>query len=347
MTTNNGLRLREIDLRKILNMILKFKKLFIINVSVAFAVSAFLILCVPRYYSCDVKLAPELTTPSVGGLGALASSFGLNMSNMMNQDAIFPELYPDLMESVDFQTSMFPVKIKTSKGNLEMTYFDYIKDHQKTAWWEQLVNIIKSVFKKKETENGIPGDKINPFRMTKTQSDVAKIIKTKIKCGVDKKTNVITISVEDQDPLVCATIADSAKVKLQQFIIKYRTNKARIDLDYTKKLYVEAKSQYERARQVYAAYSDANQELVLESFKAKQEDLENEMQLQYNNYQQISQQLQLARAKLQERTPAFTTLQSASVPLKPTGPKRMVFVLFCMFSTFVVTGIYVFYKKNI
>ena len=109
---------------------------------------------------------------------------------------------------------------------------------------------------------------------------------------------------------------------------------------------IYAKRQYERARQVYAVFSDANQDLVLESYKAKLEDLENEMQLQYNNYQQISQQLQLAKAKLQERTPAFTTLQSASVPLKPTGPKRMVFVAFCMILTFIGTSVYVF-KKNI
>lgn len=347
MTTNNGLRLRVIDIRKMLNGIVKFKKLFIINVSIALVVSALLILSVPRYYVCTVKLAPELTTPSVGGLGALASSFGLNMSNMMNQDAIFPELYPDLMESVDFQTSMFPVKVKTLKGNIETDYYDYINTYQKVAWWEKIINSIKNIFKKKDVDASKSYKDIDPFRMNKTQSDIAKAIKGKIVCSVDKKTSVISISVEDQDPLVCATIADSAKVKLQQFIIKYRTNKARIDLDYTKKLYVEAKRQYEHARQVYAAYSDANQDLVLESFKAKQEDLENEMQLQYNNYQQVSQQLQLARAKLQERTPAFTTLQSASVPLKPAGPKRMIFVLFCMFLTFVGTGIYVFYKKNI
>lgn len=65
------------------------------------------------------------------------------------------------------------------------------------------------------------------------------------------------------------------------------------------------------------------------------------MQLMYNNYQQVSMQLQLARAKLQERTPAFTTLQSASVPLKPAGPKRMIFVMFWMFAAFAGTVLYV------
>lgn len=343
---NRGGRLREINLGFWLDKMLKCKRLFVISLSAAFVLSSFLILSVPRYYVCEVKLAPETTTPDVGGLGALASSLGFNMSSMLNQDAIVPELYPDLMESVDFQTSMFPVKVKTLDGKIQTTYYEYLHRYQKFAWWDSILNWIKKLFKGDADKYGSGMDDVNPFRMSKTQTDIVKIIKDKITCSVDKKTSVISISVEDQDPLVCATLADTAKVRLQEFIINYRTNKARVDLDYTKQLYAEAKHGYDNARKAYAAYSDSHQDLVLESFKAKQEELENEMQLQYNNYQQISQQLQLARAKLQERTPAFTTLQSATVPIKPAGPKRMIFVAVMVFVTFAVTALYV-YKKDI
>ena len=64
------------------------------------------------------------------------------------------------------------------------------------------------------------------------------------------------------------------------------------------------------------------------------------MQLKYNNYNSICQQLLAAKAKVQERTPAFTTLQSASVPNKPSKPKRMLFVLAMLFLTFIITSIY-------
>ena len=37
-------------------------------------------------------------------------------------------------------------------------------------------------------------------------------------------------------------------------------------------------------------------------------------------------QYQMAKAKVQERTPAFTLLKGAAVPIKPAGPKRMLFV---------------------
>lgn len=344
MAENNGGTLREIDFGDILHKILKHKRTFAASLIVAFVLSSALILCVPRYYVCEVKLAPESTNMSMSGLGSLASSLGLNLSNVSTQDAIVPELYPDLMESVDFQVRMFNTKVKTKDGKTSTSYYKYLHDCQQRPWWSAaMATILKLVKGKNEKPND--GLNVNPFMMTKEESNVAKIISRKIRCQVDKKTSVITINVEDQDPLVAATIADSARVKLQQAITDYRTNKAKIDLEYSHKLNSEAKQQYDKARQIYAAYADANQDLMLESFKAKVTDLENEMQLKYNNYQQTSQQLQLAKAKLQERTPAFTILQSASVPLKPAGPKRMLFVLACMVASFCGTLLYV-YKKD-
>ena len=55
--------------------------------------------------------------------------------------------------------------------------------------------------------------------------------------------------------------------------------------------------------------------------------MENDMQLKFNAYTALSTQLHAAHAKVQERTPAFTILKGAAVPIKPTGPKRMIFVL--------------------
>ena len=62
----------------------------------------------------------------------------------------------------------------------------------------------------------------------------------------------------------------------------------------------------------------------------KLEDIENDMQLKFNAYSTINNQLEAAKAKVQERTPAFTILKGAAVPIKPAGPKRMLFVLFML-----------------
>ena len=68
----------------------------------------------------------------------------------------------------------------------------------------------------------------------------------------------------------------------------------------------------------------------------KTEDLENDMQLKYNIYQQVVEQLQLAQAKVQEKTPAFTVVQSASVPIRPSSRSKIMTIFIWMFLGFIV-----------
>ena len=64
------------------------------------------------------------------------------------------------------------------------------------------------------------------------------------------------------------------------------------------------------------------------------------MAMKLNTYNAMNSQLQASRAKLQERTPSFTVLSGASVPIKPAGPKRMIFVAAMLFLTFLGTAFY-------
>ena len=68
--------------------------------------------------------------------------------------------------------------------------------------------------------------------------------------------------------------------------------------------------------------------------------MENDMQLKFNAYTSVNNQLQAAKAKVQEKTPAFTVLKGASVPIKPAGPKRMIFVAAMLIVTALLLSIY-------
>lgn len=344
-------KIDTIDLRKVIKKILDRKILFVKTLSIAFVLACIWILPQPRYYTTSITLAPETENLSGGGsLSSLASSFGFNLGNMTSSDAIYPTLYPDLMESPNFIVDLFDTKITNEDGDIHTDYYTYLTKHQKVSIWKMpfiwLRKQISDLFPKEEKV--IKGDKSGDdddsgmLVLSNEQNDVVAMIQNKITCAVDKKTDVITISVTDQDRLVCAIMADSARVKLQNFITEYRTRKARVDLDYYTKLTREAKADYEKARRIYGSYADANVDLTLTSFKAKQEDLENDMQLKYNTYTTMSTQMQMAKAKVQERTPAFTIIQGASVPQRPAGPKRMLFVIGIMFLTFMGTVVYVF-----
>jgi uncharacterized protein involved in exopolysaccharide biosynthesis len=141
-------------------------------------------------------------------------------------------------------------------------------------------------------------------------------------------------------------MADSVKHRLQNFITDYRTSKARVDLEYNKKLYKEAKNRYEQARDRYAAWADSHRGVSSQAGQTKEADLQNEMQMQQQIYQQVVAQLQQAEMKVQEKTPAFTTLQSATVPVRKTGPKRAQMCLIFLFLAFLVTTGWILYKED-
>lgn len=333
-----------IDLRAVASKIWKNKKLFYKTLPIAFVLSCVYIFSIPRYYTSDVKLAPELDNGISGGtLGDIASSLGFDISTAQTSDAISPLLYPDLMEDNKFVTNLFNIQVTNKDGDIKDSYYNYLKKHQKKAWWMYPIGWIKKMFSEDDNGQGAKG-KLDPYHLSKKDDNIAEKIRDNIKLSIDKKTGVITINATDQDPIICKTLGDSIMTRLQDFITDYRTNKARIDVEYYKKLTAETKQEYEKARQRYGSYADANMDIVLESYRSKRDDLENDMQLKFNAYSTMNTQLQAAMAKVQERTPAFTVVKGAAVPVKPAGPKRMIFVAGMLILTFIGTAFYLVRK---
>ena len=85
---------------------------------------------------------------------------------------------------------------------------------------------------------------------------------------------------------------------------------------------------------------------MLESYKAKESDLENEMQLQYNIYTQLTTQLQMARAKVIEKTPVYAILQPTTVPYRHSSPKKSIIVLAFLFVGCMGYTAYLMLKNN-
>ena len=331
----------------------KHRRLYYKVLGITFIVSAILLIGTPNYYRCTVKLAPELSgSSSTNSLSSLASSFGIKLgAGNTGSEALFPTLYPDLMNSVAFRASLFPITIHREDDGTPMTYYDYLNEEQKKSLIEYalvpakwLIKTVVSFIKPDEEEST---GRVNPFKLTKEQYEIVELMEKKVVCDVDNKTLVITIDVTDQDPLIAATMADSVQLHLQEFITNYRTRKARIDLAYNQKLFEEAKERYEKARRRSAAFNDANQKVFLDRVRSEQTKLENEMNLQYQAYSQIAAQLRLAEAKVQEDTPAFTTLQPAFVPVKKSGPKRAITCLAFLFLAFIATTLYVWHKSGL
>ena len=138
----------SIDYGKLLQDLLKHKMLLCKVFAITFVVACVVAMSLPSYYKCEVTLSPEMsTTRSSGSLAALATSFGVNLKGALgnNTEALFPTVYPDLMNSTKFMTGLFeiPVTIEGDKEEGEpdrtMTYYEYLTTEQKKSWWSAAI----------------------------------------------------------------------------------------------------------------------------------------------------------------------------------------------------------------
>lgn len=332
----------------IFHVIIKNWRKYILPVFLTALITALLSLCIPRYYRVQVLLAPEYSNSSgsMGGISGLASMVGINLGSLNSSDAIVPMFYPDLMKSTDFLVPLLDVNVTTEDSTFSGTYLEYLTKKTTAPFWTTALVKLKRIFKKPERLNTDSTYQINPFKLTVLEDKILEGVSSSINCVVDKKTDVISISVTAQDPLVAAQLADTIKGSLQNFIIGYRTKKANIDLEHIIFMCDEAQTKYLQASRAYSDFVEKHEDIVLQSYRVKQEQLQNEMQNAFSVYNSLLQQKVVAESKLMERTPAFTTLQNASVPVKHAGPKRMITVLAMTILSFIITTIVLINKRK-
>lgn len=316
---------KEIDVVALIIKVLKEWRTLLTFMFVSGVLGVIVALSTPREYTSEVVLAPELSSGGIGmtgNLADLASTFGVDLGKSSSMDAIYPELYPDIFSSTDFVLKLFDVPVRLKDDSNTRSYLEHIQKDTKIPFWKYPSAWLTALLKKPETPGQGKSVK-DPYRLSKIDSDICRGIANSMICLIDKKTSEITISFKDQDPMVAAIMADTLQHRLQNYITEYRTKKARVDYEYYKKMTTESKLQYEKAQRNYASFADSHSELSLQSYKSKEEQLENEMQLQYNVYNQMSAQMKAAEAKIQERTPAFTVIQNAYMPVKPSNRRSM------------------------
>lgn len=292
----------------------------VIGILVAFSI--------PREYAASVKLAPEVEygRRSSGSLGSLASMAGLN-SGSSGSDAVYPEIYPDIVSSIPFITSLFDVEVETINGK-KMNVKQYIKNETSSPWWNVVLGLPGKLIGKFKTPEAIPErHTLDNFHLTRGETQLVNQISSRVSASIDDGTDMVSIDVKMQDPLVAAMLADTVVSRLQNFVTDYRTNKVRKDLEYAVKINKEAKQEYYRAQQALADYSDRNQGLATQSARIARDRLENEAQLAFTLYNQTARQVQSAKAAVQAKTPVYVTISPSTVPNKPASPRRVLILI--------------------
>lgn len=288
-----------------------------------------------------------------GGLSGLAASFlgsGATMSD--GTDALNASLSADIVSSTPFLLELSVMEIPASE-NKKMTLNTYL-DEESSPWWSYIIGLpsmviggVKSLFIKEDEETISDRGNQGTIELSKKESQKIETLKKMIIASVDKKTSMTTVAVTLQNPKVAAVVADSVVGKLQEYIINYRTSKAKEDCIYLERLFKERQQEYYVAQKRYADYMDSHDNIILQSVRAEQERLQNDMSLAYQVYSQVASQLQVARAKVQEEKPVFAVVEPAVVPLNPSGTSKKIYVLAFIFLSVCIVIFWKLFGENI
>ena len=328
----------EIDLMDLFRKVIGIRKKIYKAAGIGLIIGVIVAISIPKQYTVEVTLSPEMGNNKGGGLSGLAASFlgsGVTMGD--GTDALNASLSADIVSSTPFLLELSNMKVPVS-GSEEISLSSYLNE-ESSPWWGYVIGFpgmviggVKSLFTENEDES-ISSDKASrgTIELSKKESQMIESLKGKIAASVDKKTSMTTVSVTLQSPKVAAVVADSVVNKLQEYIIDYRTSKSKEDCLYLEKLFKERQREYYEAQKKYADYMDSHDNIILQSVRTEQERLQNDMSLAYQIYSQVAGQLQVARAKVQEEKPVFAVVEPAVVPLYPSGTSRKVYVLVFVF----------------
>ena len=328
----------EIDLMDLLRKVIGIRKKIYKAAGIGLIIGVIVAISIPKQYTVEVTLSPEMGNNKGGGLSGLAASFlGSGVSMGDGTDALNASLSADIVSSTPFLLELSNMKVPVS-GSEEISLSSYL-DEESSPWWSYVIGFpgmviggVKSLFIEDEDES-IFSDKASQgtIELSKKESQKIESLKKKIVASVDKKTSMTSVTATSQDSKVAAVVADSVVKKLQEYIIDYRTSKSKEDCLYLEKLFKERQQEYYEAQRKYADYMDSHDNIILQSVRTEQERLQNDMSLAYQVYSQVAGQLQVARAKVQEEKPVFAVVEPAVVPLYPSGTSRKVYVLVFVF----------------
>lgn len=282
-------------------------------------------LILQKEFTSNTQLMPELqsnsTLSKIGGLSALAGLAGFDLNQMSNTDAVRPDLYPNIVQTLPFALFILQQKVYVSEYKKTMLLQEYLEEKNKN-WFIQLF------IDEKEVATSLdPQKSSRAYELTKPQEKLVKDVHERIVATFDRKSGVITIHTKMPDPVVAATTAQASVEYLKEYVTSYRTDKARKQLKFLSEQVFEAKRRYQSAESALATYRDKNRFLYAESAKVEEQRLQADFMLAQNVYNNLAQQHEQAKIRVEEETPVYKTLEPAVIPLKRSEPKRTIIVL--------------------
>ena len=300
----------------------------------------------PNEYTTAIRVMPELKgAAGAGGLGdlrSLAGLAGVNLDNANQPEAIRPDLYPDIVQSVPFTLYLLRQPVQTAEQKTLHPLQDFLAEQGQNTLLGRLAG-------SQPAESSAPNagqPAAGTFQLTKLQEGLSRQLNQRVNAAIDKKSGIMTISATMSDPTVAALVARYTLDHLTKYVTDYRTGKARQQVDFLSRQVNSARRRYQTAEYAVSAYRDRNRATYLNTAKIEEQRLQADFLLAQSVYNDLSKQLELARIKVQEESPVFQVLEPPRVPLTKSGPRRTVLTVgFAIFGA--MLGLIVFFVRRL
>lgn len=348
MSDQQGIPEDEINLIELFKVVWS-GKLLIAKVSGLFMIFGLVIaFTTPKEYSTSCTLIPEAINSKDrlgGSLGGLASLAGVDLGGMSaGSNTINPGLYQSVAESTPFLLNLLKQRYYFADEKLELTLSDYYNEHYKTSLLSKILGVpgmILGLLRNSETEVEIrdvetqgDSEKSNIVTLTLREQGILNDLKNRILVELDRELSLVMISVEMQDRLVAAQVAEFTQKYITEYVTTYSISKSKEQLKYIEKEYLERKKEFEDAQLNLALFRDRNRNMSTAQARSEEERLQSIYSLAFSVFNQLAQQRETIKLQVNKNTPVFSILEPVIVPLVKSQPKRMLIVL-----TFIVFGI--------
>lgn len=301
-------------------------------VAVLVGVVTFLaMLCVPRYYRSDYTVMVEMYTTNITkSLHMVGVALGYDLGDVPTvTDAILFDMYGDLLHSREFLAGIMRVQVTEEDGR-RVSYYEHLLAHPQRTMLQDATYYVGRLLGLRQE----PSRDIDPMHLTPEQDEIFDAAASRFFClpNIDKRC--VIISVRDCDPMVCATLADSLRQHIQQFVMEYRVQKAQQSVAYYEELLAQSDAEYQHAMDAYGQYANAHSGVTQPSAATKVEVLQREVAEKAAIREAVRAHHFAEAAREQDRTPLFVPVQRSAVPCKPDGPRRMFNALMAAFAAF-------------
>ena len=149
-----------------------------------------------------------------------------------------------------------------------------------------------------------------------------KQLESQIKLDVNIEEGFVTISATMPEPTASAQLTLRAQELLQEYALRFKTQKSKEQLRYIKARFLEKQKEFNSIKIEFASFQDQNNSINTALGKTKLKELQSEYDIKFSVYNELAKQLEAQRLQVKKDSPLFTVLNPVTVPLLKSAPKR-------------------------